>query len=259
MEESQYNNVIDILINNDVITADSFDLVRLIYFRDHNSNHELQQRLNEFLTILINKEFDIFRDYSYNYIIASMFEGFPFIRKINIPNHIKKISFKAFQGCVSLTHVKFPDNLEYIEYNAFYGCDLHSLNLPSTVHTIGDNAFYGNSQLKEFRCPSSLTIIGENAFCNCYSLEKVEFNEGLRNIEAYAFQHTAIERIIIPTTLSESTMRILLPYVFIGSKLKVVYTKTDEQYRFMLKCHNDIWSVPVYREFAMQIRIFKLK
>lgn len=258
MEESQYNNIINMLIDNNIITANKFDLSLLIKFRDNASTLKLRQELNEFLTVLINDGFDVFRDYSLKYLSLYMFDHFAFIKKISIPDHIIEIFTGAFYACVSLTDVHFSKNLRSIESYAFYNCDLAELNLPNTVRTIDNSAFYRNTHIEHFKCPLHLTSIGENAFCECTSLKEIELNEGLIRIGAYAFENTAIKEVTLPTTLNESTLEILLPHVFFGSELKLIYVKTDKQYEIMLNSYNEIKNTPVYREYASKIRIFKI-
>lgn len=258
MEESQYNKIIDMLIDNNIITENKFDLSSLIKLRDSASTLKLRQELNEFLTVLINNGFDVFRDYSSKYLSEYMFDYVSFIKKISIPDHIKVICTGAFYACISLTDVHFPKNLNSIESYAFYNCDLAELKLPNTVHTIDDYAFYRNTHIEHFKCPLHLVSIGEEAFCECASLQEIELNEGLIRIGAYAFQNTAIKQVTLPTTLNESTMEILLPHVFFGSELKLIYVKTDKQYEIMLNSYNEIKNTPVYREYASKIRIFKI-
>lgn len=57
-----------------------------------------------------------------------------------------------------------PTSLAIIEDNAFEGTALITIKLPSTVHTIGNQAFANIPTLKNITIPNTTTDIGKNAF-----------------------------------------------------------------------------------------------
>ncbi|MBR4624749.1 MAG: leucine-rich repeat protein, partial [Alphaproteobacteria bacterium] len=57
---------------------------------------------------------------------------------------------------------------------AFSFCEsLVSIDISTSVKTIGDRAFKGCKSLKQITIPDSVTAIGENAFCDCQSLQLI--------------------------------------------------------------------------------------
>ena len=64
------------------------------------------------------------------------------------------------------------------------------------------NYVFQYSNIVSIVIPSSVQKIGSSAFSGCYSLKKVELNEGLLEIGAYAFEHCEIERFVIPLSVS---------------------------------------------------------
>ncbi len=65
---------------------------------------------------------------------------------------------------------------EYIQYGSFYNCSsLTSIEIPTSLTSIGEYAFYNCSSLTSIEIPTSLTSIGEYAFCNCSSLTSIYY------------------------------------------------------------------------------------
>lgn len=99
------------------------------------------------------------------------FLGCSRLRKVVLPNGIKKIGFQAFCGCSSLESVVFPSSLEDIGSNAFVNCSaLDSVSFPDGLKHIGHNAFSFCVSLRDVWLPDSLREIESYAFSDCDSL-----------------------------------------------------------------------------------------
>lgn len=102
-----------------------------------------------------------------------------------------KIPDYCFSGCSALASVDFSEcpNLTAVGAYAFQSCGaLTSLNLPSSVKTIGNNAYYGCNKLSYLSLPSSLTQIGNWAFYYCTGLTgTIYLPASLSKIGQYAF------------------------------------------------------------------------
>jgi len=135
----------------------------------------------------------------------SAFSGCEFLTEINIPEGIKCITEECFEYCSRLQSVTLPAGLEEIESQAFYCCGTESgltfsINLPSSIKNIGEQAFYGShlreinmpsslktlgkesfrqTLLKEVALPNSVTEVGEGAFYDCHNLENIVFSSML--------------------------------------------------------------------------------
>lgn len=73
----------------------------------------------------------------------------------------------AFGSCKGLTSVEIPSSVTSIGSSAFYNCTgLTSIEIPNSVISIGESAFYGCTGLASIEIPNSVTIIGDNAFHN---------------------------------------------------------------------------------------------
>ena len=74
----------------------------------------------------------------------SAFSGCRALKKITLPQNLKKIQDYAFSNCSSLKDVIIPDGTESIGDEAFMGCThLNSVYIPDSVQDIHETAFQG--------------------------------------------------------------------------------------------------------------------
>ena len=93
----------------------------------------------------------------------------------------------TFNGLVSPT-VILQEGLKSVSQYAFKGCSsLSSINIPSTVTSIGTGAFSGCSSLSSINIPEGVTSIGRSAFSDCSSLSSINIPEGVTSIANYVF------------------------------------------------------------------------
>ena len=129
------------------------------------------------------------------------------LTEINIPSTLTSLGQSSFYMCYRLTKVVINNNalvsndysswstLSYYFGNqveeyilgeevtgignyAFSGSSIHSINIPSTVTKIGDNAFASCSKLTSVNIPKNVTSIGNNAFQNCTSMAAIQIEHG---------------------------------------------------------------------------------
>jgi len=113
------------------------------------------------------------------------------------------ISYSAFEGCKALTSINLPNNIVRIEDNAFRNCEsLTSIVIPYGVTYIGQYAFGSCTNLSYVGLPSTLTTLESFAFDSCSSLEYIVLPEGLRTIGWYAFTHSGLKNIVIPSSVT---------------------------------------------------------
>jgi len=103
-------------------------------------------------------------------------------------------------GCSSLASLEIPSSVTSIGNFAFYGCSsLTSIAIPSSVTSIGDYAFSKCSSLASLEIPSSVTSIGNGAFNGCSSLASLEIPSSVTSIGYFAFERCgSLTSLVIP-------------------------------------------------------------
>lgn len=111
------------------------------------------------------------------------------VKKLQLPESLKRIERYAFCSCDNLTSVKIPDGVERIDAFAFSGCrNLKEIILPESLKRIRNSCFYDDDSLECVNIPDSVTRIGPQAFAYCTALTEVTLPAGLKEILDKAFR-----------------------------------------------------------------------
>lgn len=73
--------------------------------------------------------------------------------------------------------------------DGFSRCPITSIELPSTVTSIGQSAFYQSTTLTSITIPNSVTSIGQGAFNGCTGLTTISIPDSVTSIATQAFQN----------------------------------------------------------------------
>ncbi|KAL7721072.1 hypothetical protein QTN25_001515 [Entamoeba marina] len=93
------------------------------------------------------------------------------ITKNDLNDHLA--SLQAFLD-TGLQQITYSPKIWNLSSRCFYGIQLQSLNIPTTVQSIGDSCFCCCSRLSSITIPSHITDIGSNCFKWCRSLSNIE-------------------------------------------------------------------------------------
>ena len=179
------------------------DLRKLKKLRAINTSKAIQGNLKEYCKSLKNNKITVssemkkFGDffienkklveYTGNSEIVKIPNGVKVIKKIVMPNTVRKIEKGAFEVCDMLKSVKFSKKLISIGDEAFcWNTMMEKYNLPKSLKNIGKKAFRKNYSLKTVNVPKKVKTIQFATFENCVNLKKVNM-KSVTSIERRAF------------------------------------------------------------------------
>ncbi len=162
----------------------------------------------------------------------SVFSGTA-IESITIPSTVKTMSrfvssyvcYSALMGAKNLKTVIFEEGIETIPSYALRACSVKEVIIPNSVTAISSWAFYDCAGLTEFIAPTNLKSIGEGAFQGCTGITNIVLNRGLQSLGNEVFSGTAIESIIIPSTV-KTMSRFVSSYVCYSALMGAKNLKT---------------------------------
>lgn len=125
------------------------------------------------------------------------------LKRVSIPDTVKKIGEFAFKDCVNLMDLEIPDTVEKIGWGAAQGTPW--LEQQTTDFVIAGKGILLSylGQDADVQVPDGVTAIGGYAFSACDSVEQVELPETLTSIDAFAFdQCRNLRRLEIPDSVT---------------------------------------------------------
>ncbi len=116
---------------------------------------------------------------------------------------VPSISSGAFNNCKNLTTVNLAEGLTTTPAfnNSYLGSYVTTVNLPSTLTSISNNAFSGFSKLVNVTIPNGVTSIGSSAFSSA-AFTTLTIPESVTSIGSYAFSSSKLESITLPSGLT---------------------------------------------------------
>ena len=127
------------------------------------------------------------------------------ITTVSIGEGVKRLSYRAFEGCKNLTKISFPSTLEETAQYAFKDCtSLETVTVPFNVSWLAPGTFSGCTKLKTATLECNIRILESGCFENCTSLTSITIPSQATIISVYAFKGcTSLTTVNLPSTLTE--------------------------------------------------------
>lgn len=109
------------------------------------------------------------------------------LKKVTLPNGLKRIEAMAFYLIKSLVEIEIPEGVEFIGGSVFSGCsNLAKVTLPESITAIGTTVFNGTA-ITSFVYPDKVERIDDRIFLSCQKLVSVTAPSACLHVEEYAF------------------------------------------------------------------------
>ena len=102
------------------------------------------------------------------------FESCKSLESVDLKGRVTTLDMGAFTDCVNLRTVNGMSGVITISESAFENCGITSIDLPSSIRSIGNWAFNG-SKLTSITVPDTEVSIGSDAFLRCMDLKDITF------------------------------------------------------------------------------------
>lgn len=149
--------------------------------------------------------------------------------EVKIPQNVLEIGTGAFFACKKLKKVVLPEGLLKLEKVCFYGCEqLTELILPSSVQCVEENIFE-KTAIKEFIITKNIKIV-PSFFCyGNTKIKKISFEEGVEEIDSFAFHNSSINNVIIPKSVKTINGGAFddISIAFLGTTTKLQWCRED--------------------------------
>ena len=115
---------------------------------------------------------------------------------------IEKIEKEAFRETTMLKSINIPSSIKSIGKYAFIHCTkLEEVKLCEGLQEMGESPFGFGNNLKSIYVPSTIKKMGKGAFSSCPNMRKVVIGDGLKKLGPTAFSGDGISSIQIPSSV----------------------------------------------------------
>ena len=132
---------------------------------------------------------------------VGVFEDYTNLKKITLPEGMTEIPKRTFYNCMNLTSINIPSTVKTIGEYAFCNTGIKSITIPNNVTTIEYSAFRSCSNLEEVKLSTGMTEIARLTFYNSQKLKDITIPSNITAIRNDAFAHTGITTITIPSSV----------------------------------------------------------
>ena len=148
--------------------------------------------------------------------------GYKLGKTIIIPDGVKVIGKRVFEGCEKIKHVIIPNSVTMIDKYAFRRSGLIDIKIPDSVKIIESQAFEGCYDLKNVRLSNNIEEIRWGLFKDCHKLDSLRIPDGVESIWNVAFEYCyELKDVYIPDSVVDFDIDYLHQVFFGCSKLVI--------------------------------------
>lgn len=127
------------------------------------------------------------------------------LQSVTLPKALESMGDEVFYDCYLLNDIVLPDTLTEIPASAFYQCDaLSNIIIPKGITAIGDRAFYLCEGFTSIIIPENVQSLGKESFRECNHLKSVNINAPITEIPQGCFVFCEnLTSINIPNTVTQ--------------------------------------------------------
>ena len=111
----------------------------------------------------------------------------------------------CFEGCSELATLDLPSTITSMGDSALKGTSLIYFNPPSTVTSIGDTVVKNNTALRESTIPNTVSSFGSGLFSGCTSLTTATIRSQVTTLDATFYGCIRLHVVSLPSTLTTVT------------------------------------------------------
>lgn len=125
------------------------------------------------------------------------------LRRVELPDTVKRIGKNAFDNCAALESARLPEGLAELSEYAFVNCiSLKEIVLPDSVTKFGNGVFMGCKALSSVKLPAGLETVSGMTFKECSALKRIDLPAGIGTVATEAFAACGIEELALPEGLT---------------------------------------------------------
>lgn len=171
------------------------------------------------------------------------------VKKVILPDTVKRIGQGAFTNCTSLESINFPNSLTYIANLAFKNTGFTNIEIPNTVTLLGNGVFSECKNLVNATINAKIEKLPVSTFKNCSKIEKVNLCDNIHAFGSRVFEGTSIKELKIPRTIDTLDANALynmpeLEYVYIPKEVINVSAGIVTETKFLKKIYCEHFSRP---------------
>ncbi|MEN6595734.1 MAG: leucine-rich repeat domain-containing protein [Clostridiaceae bacterium] len=123
------------------------------------------------------------------------------LRSVTLNETFSEITEGMFRQCSALSEINIPKCVTSIGDYAFSGTAIANIDIPQTIHFLGNGIFSSCDKLTEVTLPEGISSVGNAAFYNCPLLTNISIPDSVEYIGNDVFSYSGLKTVKLPDDL----------------------------------------------------------